>query len=266
MKKSTRIIFLGCTNFSAELFNTLLEIENIEIVAIFSIRENFSISYSSKKVKNVNFFDFEPIAKKLNIPIYFVDSKIKRLNEYTEVINKLNPDVILVLGWYYMIGKEIRNLAKYGAWGIHASLLPKYAGGAPLVWAIIEGESKTGVTLFRMESGVDDGDIIEQVSFEIKEKENISEIYKKATYASKEILKRVFQQDYTLQFKKQNKSEIKIYPQRSPEDGLINWEWDTTKIKNFIRAQSKPYPGAWFEIQGKKVIIWNADIIDKSNE
>jgi methionyl-tRNA formyltransferase len=162
-----------------------------------------------------------------------------------------------------MIGKEIRKIAKLGAWGIHASLLPKYAGGAPLVWAIIEGETQTGVTLFRMESGVDDGDIIEQVSFEIQESENISDIYKKATKASKDILNKVFLPDYKIQFKQQVKSEIRIYPQRSPEDGIINWEWDTKRIKDFIRAQTKPYPGAWFEINGKKIIIWDADIIEE---
>ena len=66
---------------------------------------------------------------------------------------------MLFIGWYYIVPKSLRSLAKYGAWGIHASLLPKYAGGAPLSWAIINGEKKTGVTLFKLESGIDNGDI-----------------------------------------------------------------------------------------------------------
>ena len=160
--------FLGATNYSKEL---LLFLINKRLIpkAIFSIPEEFNISYSEKKVKNTNYANLKDIANEYDIPYYEIDSvEGKKIKSYEQIIKKLNLDLILVLGWYYVIPQSIRELVKYGAWGIHASLLPKYAGGAPLSWAIINGEKETGITLFRMENGVDDGDIISQKSFSIE--------------------------------------------------------------------------------------------------
>ena len=168
----------------------LIENEFIPKV-IFYIPKKFKIKIKGVKEEkiNSNYADLTQIAKKYNIPCYEVNSvNGKRLKDYKEIIKNLNLDLFLVLGWYYMISKEIRSLAKYGAWGIHASLLPKYAGGAPLVWAMIYGEKKSGITLFRMEDGVDDGDIIAQKSFDIDFNDTIKDVYDKATIASKEIL------------------------------------------------------------------------------
>jgi methionyl-tRNA formyltransferase len=261
-----RVIFFGCTKYSEELLNHMLNLSNIKIEAIFSIPEHFKISYSDDTVLNTNFSDLSLIAKEKKIDFYWVNSEDgKRTQDYYQVIEKINPDIILVLGWYYMVPKQIRNLAKYGAWGIHASLLPKYAGGAPLVWAMIEGQDKTGVSLFKLDDGVDDGDLIEQESFRIEPNDTIKEVYEKATIASKNILKRVFDDvTYKLNFKVQEKSQIQIYPQRSPKDGEIDWNWDNERIKNFIKAQTKPYPGAWTKIGNKKIIIWSADIIEEN--
>ena len=261
-----KIIFFGCTKFSEELLNDLIK-NQVEIIAIFSIPEYFSISYNEEQVKNSNFSDLKPIALKENIPFYEVDSVVgKRTKDYKNIIADLNPDIILVLGWYYMVPKSIRKISKYGSWGIHASLLPDYAGGAPLVWAIINGEEKAGVTLFRMEDGVDDGDIIKQVEFCIEDSDTIKEVYQKATLASKKILKVVLTDKNKIKFTPQDKSKIKIYPQRSPKDGLIDWSWDSKKIKNFVRAQTKPYPGAYTIIEGNKITIWDASDITFENE
>jgi len=255
-----RIIFFGCTHYSKELLEHLLN-NNANIVGVFSIPEEFSISYSEEKVKNTNYVDLKPVSNRHKIPFFEIDSvEGKKTTSYTKIISDLKPDVILVLGWYYMVPKSIRDIPKYGSWGIHASLLPNYAGGAPLVWAIINGEKKTGVTLFRMESGVDDGDIIYQVEFPIHDNDTIKEVYENATISSKQILNEVLNKNFKVTFTKQDRSKIKIYPQRNPKDGLINWSWEPERIKNFIRAQTKPYPGAFTIIEGKKVIIWDANV------
>lgn len=257
-----KIIFLGCTKFSEALLDTLLTMNHINVAAIFTIPREFTISYSDRKVVNSNFADLSILAEKNNIPLYLVDSiEGKRLIDYEEIIISIKPDVILALGWYYMIPKRIRNIAKLGAWGIHASLLPNYAGGAPLVWAIINGEKETGVTLFVLDDGVDDGDIIEQEKILIDENDTIKEVYDKAIIASRSILLKVFDKNYKISFKTQDKNKLKIYPQRKPEDGLIDWSKSPKEIKDFIRAQTRPYPGAYTIIGDKKVIIWDADIL-----
>ena len=255
-----RIIFFGCTKYSEELLNGLIEI-NQNIVGIFSIPEEFKISYSEEKVKNTNYASLITIANKESIPFYEIDSiDGKKTSSYKSTIVELNPDIILVLGWYFMVPKVIRDIPTYGSWGIHASLLPNYAGGAPLVWAIIEGQKETGVTLFRMESGVDDGDIIAQDKFSISENDTIKEVYENATKSSLKILSTVLNPYYQITFTPQDKTKIKIYPQRRPKDGLIDWSLEPKQIKNFIRAQTKPYPGAYTVIGGKKIIIWDANI------
>ncbi len=264
MSLKTRIIFLGCTKFSEELLNTLFEIPQVEICAIFSIPEKFQISYSKESVRNTNFADLKKYSLQYNIPFYEVDSASgKRLTDYQEDIRKLTPDVILVLGWYYMVPKSVRDIAKLGAWGIHASLLPKYAGGAPLVWAIIKGETQTGVTLFKLDGGVDDGDIICQQAFPIEKEDTIKEVYAKATEHSKLILQQVLADVNKISFTPQNKSEIEVYPQRKPEDGEIDWSWDAERIMNFVRAQTKPYPGAYTLINDKRIILWDVSIEEK---
>jgi len=255
--------FLGATNYSKEL---LLFLINKRLIpkAIFSIPEEFNISYSEKKVKNTNYANLKDIANEYDIPYYEIDSvEGKKIKSYEQIIKKLNLDLILVLGWYYMIPKSTRNLTKYGTWGIHASLLPKYAGGAPLNWAIINGENETGVTLFRMEDGVDDGDIIAQKSFTIEYEDAIKEVYEKATIASKDILKNVLTNIEDIKPIPQNKVEIEIYPQRSPKDGEIDLTKSSEEIYNFIRAQSSPYPGAFIKtVDNKKIIIEKARIED----
>jgi methionyl-tRNA formyltransferase len=258
-----KIIFLGATKFSEEILKFLLS-NDINIKAIFTIPENFKISYREDKVRNYNYANLNSYGKDYNIPVYYVDSvKEQKLIDHYQVIKDIDPDLILVMGWYYNIPKKIREVSKLGAWGIHASLLPEYAGGAPLVWAIIEGRSKTGVTLFKLDDGIDDGDIILQEEFLIDFKDTIREVYDKAIEASKAILLRSLKNIDNVKFTAQDKSRIKVYPQRKPEDGEIDFSKSAIEIYNFIRAQSFPYPGAFFRTRdGRKIIIESARIED----
>lgn len=255
-----KTVFMGTTKLSEELLRYLIE-EDIDIQAIFTMPELFNISYSNRKVKNYNYADLGDIARQHKVPCYEIDSVPgKKITDYADVILSIKPDIILALGWYYMVPKKIRELAKYGTWGIHASLLPKYAGGAPLVWAMIYGERETGVTLFRLEDGVDDGDIIEQKSFLIEQDDTIKTVYQKAIDASKVILLKALKDVFSIQFTPQDKSRINVFPQRTPDDGIINWNKSAVEIYNFIRAQTEPYPGAFCKYKEKKLIVWDVEI------
>ncbi len=263
VKEKMKTIFLGTTNFSKEMFIHLLK-NNIQIEAVFGMPKEFNISYSKSKVTNFNFADMEELAKEYRLKYIEVDSTNgKRLTDYSEIIESIQPDVILVLGWYYMVPKKIRDLAKHGAWGIHASLLPEYAGGAPLVWAVINGEKEAGITLFKLSDGVDDGDIIKQSSFPIAFEDTIKEVYNKAIKVSKDALLESLLNINKIKFLKQDSSKLKVWPQRKPEDGEIDLNKDAKEIYNFIRAQSDPYPGAFLRTKdNKKLIIEKARIED----
>lgn len=183
---------------------------------------------------------------------------------YLQRLSHWQPDLLLVLGWYYIIPREVRERAPLGCAGIHASLLPKYRGGAPIPWAIINGETTTGVTFFYMGDGIDDGDIITQKEFPIEGVDNCATLYEKATQASVQMLRQYLPQiaNGTAPRIPQDHSQATYFPLRKPEDGLIDWSWDAKRIRNFIRAQTKPYPGAFTYIKNKKVIIWDADIYE----
>jgi methionyl-tRNA formyltransferase len=253
--------FLGCTQFSRALLLHLIKNQYIPAV-IFTIPEEFNISYSNSKVRNSNFANLNEIANQNSIPIFEVESKNgRRLEDYKEVIHKMGVELMLVLGWYYMIPKSVRLHLVYGAWGIHASLLPKYAGGAPLNWAMIKGEKVTGVTLFKMDDGIDDGDIISQRSFKINYKDTIKDVYLNAEETSKLLLSDILSDISAVRFTPQDKSEIEVYPQRSPDDGEIDFNQSAENLYNFIRAQSSPYPGAFIRtVDGRKLIIESARI------
>ena len=207
--------------------------------------------------RKYHFTDLQKIANEFKIPNYEVNgSPGRKLIDYYRILNEMNLECLLVLGWYYIIPTSIRNISKYEAWGIHTSLLPKYVGGAPLAWAMINGEKETGVTLFRLNDGIDNGDIIAQKSFKIDCSNTIREVYEKATIASKEILKEIFYKLYDgIKFIPQNKAEIKIYPRRFLQYGEINWYDKAENIYNFIRAQTLPYPCAFSYLNDYKIFM-----------
>lgn len=257
------IVFFGASQLGYECCDLLLK-NNYKIKGLFTIPQKFDIKYKKRdieKVENVLFKDFKILGQKYDIPVFTINQDI---NNYFSDFEALKPDFALVIGWYYLLPKNFCKILKKGAAGIHGSLLPKYRGNAPLVWAMINGEKKTGVSFFYFDDGVDTGDIISQKSFTIENKDTIKDVLNKTTNAAKEVLleKMPEIQNGSVKVTKQDHSKATIFPKRSPKDGEINWEWDTNRIKNFINAQTRPYPGAFTFINDKKVIIWDADILD----
>ncbi|MBE2228893.1 MAG: methionyl-tRNA formyltransferase [Ignavibacteria bacterium] len=256
-----KIVFLGATELGYKCCRLIIESKLAEVCGIFTIPKEFNISYSNQPVNNVNFADFRDFEIEFGIPVKNVTGK---MIEYEREISDLKPDLILVIGWYYMIPKQIRELAPLGCAGMHASLLPKYRGGAPLVWAIINGETMTGLSFFYLEEGTDTGDIIAQEKIEIKNEDHIDHILLKVNDAALRMIKTYIPMlaNGSAPRIRQNEEEATYFSQRKPEDGEINWNRSPEEIYNFIRAQSKPYPGAYTFINGKKITIWNAEITE----
>jgi methionyl-tRNA formyltransferase len=236
------------------------------VCGIVTLPQSFDIKYKEEKdkvkVNNVLYRDLHILSEKYSLPIIEIQENI---SSYKDRIAEMAPDFILVIGWYYMIPGSIMSLATKGVAGIHGSLLPKYRGNAPFVWAMINGEKETGVTFFYFEKGTDEGDIIAQSAFAIGENDMIADVLAKAKQASIDILLQHLPliANNTAARIPQPSEGATYFPKRTPADGLIDWSWDKQRIKNFIRAQSKPYPGAFTIIDNKKIIIWDADILDE---
>ena len=262
-KKYLKILFVGCTTFSQKCINTILQLKNMRIVGIVTSNEMFDISYSAEPVKNYQHFDFKK-SNNMKIPVFHLKSKMND-KELFKSVSSLKPDIIIVAGWYHMIPKKWRELSP--TYGLHASLLPKYTGGAPLVWALINNEKFTGITMFKIIDGVDNGPIVGQEKVRILKKETIKSLYMKIEQVSQNVLKNVLPKIFfnNINLIDQDESLRTTFKQRKPSDGKINWGFDAEYIDRFIRAQTKPYPGAFTFFNNKKLIIWKADVINTIN-
>jgi methionyl-tRNA formyltransferase len=252
-----RLVFIGASAFGRKCLEACLEIPGVEVTGIVTAPESFRISYSPQGVTNVLYADLFETAQAHSIPVKTLERSMSDSGLFSAVA-AWHPDVFLVAGWYHMIPKRWRELAP--AFGLHASLLPDYSGGAPLVWAMINGETRTGITLFQMDDGVDSGPIAGQREEPIYPDDTIATLYARIEQQGLILLREVLPQiaSETLQLVQQDESKRRLVPQRSPSDGQIDWTQDATKIVRFIRAQTRPYPGAFSIMAGKPIHIWKA--------
>lgn len=197
---------------------------------------------------------------KNNIPFYIAGNR----SESEKIITQIQPNICFVAGWYYILSEKILNSVPNGFVGIHHSLLPKYRGGSPLVWSIINGDTFSGTSIFKFTPGMDDGPIYARQKVEIFKTDYISEVLDKANNSALELLSQNFNSiiNGTLHPQLQNLNESTFCALRLPEDGLINWNWSSEKIYNFIRAQAPPYPGAFTLFEGEKLSILKAQPLD----
>jgi len=211
------------------------------------------ITFDDSKDERSVLGDFKQFSYEKKIPIYI----LKKPSELLGLIEKEKPDLIIVVGWYWIINERLLDKVPDGIIGIHASLLPKYRGFAPLVWAIINGEKRTGISLFYFDRGIDSGDIVAQKEFDILENDTIKEVLEKTERSIADILKENYSKLLSGEAPrtKQNHKNATYCSQRKPEDGRINWNFSNKKIHDFIRAQAPPYPGAFSYIKDKKITI-----------
>jgi len=175
--------------------------------------------------------------------------------EFTEKIRSLDPDIIIVVA-FRILPKEIYSIPRSGSFNLHASLLPKYRGAAPINWAIINGETETGVTSFFLKEKVDTGNIIIQKKTAIEPEDNAGTLHDKiAGLGAEAVLETVrLIESGNVSVSEQDNSSATPAPKIFREDCQINWEQEALKIHNFIRGLS-PYPGAYSYLDSKIVKI-----------
>ena len=259
------LVFIGSSNFGLRCLETCIDyFPELKISGVISAPRTFKISYCPEGVTNILHADVASTAKDNNIPFRMIE---RSMNESIlfEIVKEWKPDLFLVAGWYHMIPRRWRKLAP--AYGLHASMLPDYSGGAPLVWAMINGETKTGITLFQMDDGADSGPIVAQKEEVIFPDDTIATLYARIEQRGLELLHETMPRflNGLLRLEPQDEGKRRIFPQRTPKDGLIDWGNDAGQIDRFIRAQTHPYPGAFSTFNGKPVHIWRTEVIDTKN-
>jgi len=202
----------------------------------------------------------DDIATKYNTPLL----KINNIND-TEVIEKLNKykiDWLFIIGWSQIAKQEVLNTPTNGCIGMHPTLLPKGRGRASIPWAIIKGLDKTGVTMFKLDEGVDTGDIIGQEVIELNKETKASDLYEDVNQTHIKLISKYWDDiiEGKVVLKKQNNDEATEWSGRTAKDGEIFKTMSMNEAEKLVRAVTHPYPGAFYIKNQKKTIIWSAKI------
>lgn len=248
-------VFLGASRFGLRCLKALLQLDDFSVEGVLTAPREFSISYRPTGVTNVLHEDIEGFCIANSLP-HLVLRNSMHDKALLEQVKTWKPDMFLVVGWYHLVPRNWRELAP--AFGLHASLLPDYSGGAPLVWAMINGEKKTGITLFQLDDGVDSGPILGQRSAEIKENDTIATLYSRIEELGLDLVSKLLPglTNGSAKLTPQDHNKRRVFPQRGPEDGLVDWTQSAAALDRFVRAQTRPYPGAFTTWAGKPITLW----------
>ena len=198
------------------------------------------------------------IEKNLKI---FQPEKVKKNEEFISQIKDMNPDVICVVAYGKILPKEILDIPKLGCINVHGSLLPKYRGAAPIQWAVLNGDKKTGITTMYMDVGMDTGDMILKQEVEIGEDETTGELWDRLSKIGGKLLVETLKQieNGTAPREKQGE-DFSVAPMLNKEMAKIDWENKTAQeIKNLVRGLN-PIMGAYTFLNGSKIKFWKVDI------
>ena len=259
MYNGKKLVMCGCHEVGLNAIKSLLE-EGIEIDQFVTITEEKAIQ---QKVSG--YVSFEDLAKKYNIPIHYVNKYSMKDDEDIAFFEDSNFDLLIQGGWQRLFPDRVIASLSIGAVGVHGSseFLPKGRGRSPINWSLIEGKKRFILHFFLMKPGVDDGDVFHFEIFDINQWDDCRTLYLKNALITKNVLKeyipKLLKGEYTLI---PQTGEPTYYPKRTKEDGLVDWSKTVFEIYDFIRALTKPYPGAFSFINDNEIVIWSAQPFD----
>ena len=254
-----KIIFMGTPDFSVGTLEALIEAGH-EVCLVVTQPDK-----PKGRGKEMQPTPVKAAAMKHGIPVY--QPKKIRDPECVEELRKYQADVMVVIAFGQILPKSILEMTPYGCINVHASLLPKYRGAAPIQWAIINGESVTGVTTMQMDEGLDTGDMIQKTEVEITPDETGESLHDKLAAAGAalcvETLKAV--ETHTATFEKQGESPTAYARMLDKKLGNIDWSRSAKSIECLIRGLN-PWPSAYTDWNGKVMKIWEAGVLDENTD
>ncbi|HLS35120.1 MAG TPA: methionyl-tRNA formyltransferase [Bacillota bacterium] len=250
-----RIVFMGTPDFAVPILEQLLQTK-YEIGLV--------VTQPDRPVGRRRTLTPPPVkitAKKHNIPVF----QPEKLSDNFEEIMKYHPDVIITAAYGQFLPKELLELPKYGCINVHASLLPKLRGGAPIHYAILQGEKETGITIMYMEEKLDAGDILTQRAIPIEQEDDVGILHDKLSELGAELLMetlpKLFENSITPI--KQNEAEATFAPNITRDIEKIHWSKTSEEVYNHIRGL-RPWPVAYTTYENNNIKIWKAQVIDKT--
>ncbi|GKV89588.1 bifunctional UDP-4-amino-4-deoxy-L-arabinose formyltransferase/UDP-glucuronic acid oxidase ArnA [Pectobacterium carotovorum] len=238
---------IGCVGLEA------LKLAGYEIQAVFT--------HSDAPGENHFYGSVAKAAAEMDVPVFAPEDINHPL--WVNRIRELAPDVIFSFYYRTLLSDDILQLPSFGAFNLHGSLLPHYRGRAPVNWVLVNGETQTGVTLHKMVSRADAGDIVAQSVVAIDEEDTALTLHGKCRTAAAALLAQqlplIRSREITLT--RQDESRASYFGRRTAADGLIDWHKSAREINNLIRAVTEPYPGAFTFLGERKVTIWRARVV-----
>ncbi|CDO87458.1 methionyl-tRNA formyltransferase [Mycobacterium triplex] len=247
-----RVVFFGFQTWGYKTLQALIDLEHEVVLAV-------THPASSESYKAIWSAPVDQLARDHGIPVHFaehVDAEI------IDLVSHFEPDVIVVNSWYHRMPAELYDLPPHGTLNFHDSLLPKLTGFSPVLWALISGESEFGLTVHRMDDGLDTGDILVQRSLPIGPTDTGTELVMRGMDLIPGALDEALTalESGTAVFRPQNKAERTYFHKRSERDSLIDWSWPAADLERFVRALSDPYPRAFTYYRGERIEVLEARV------
>ena len=255
------VVFMGTPDFAVGTLQALIDSPNYQVRAVFTQPDK-----AKGRGKALQMPPVKEVALSEGIPVY----QPERIREprWVEKLRALQPDVIVVVAFGQIIPEEILKLPPGGCINVHASLLPRYRGAAPIQWAVINGDRESGVTTMRMDAGLDTGDMILRERKELAPDETGGSLFDKLSAVGASLLIRTLDAigDGTAQYERQ--------PQESPtpyaamltkRDGRVDWTKSAREIERLIRGLN-PWPSAYTTYRGKTLKLWAAETAPGTGE
>lgn len=251
--KNKKVIFMGTPDFAVPILEKLIEMVNVTLV----------VTQPDKEVgrkKEIKYSPIKEVALKNNIKIF---QPVKIKEDYTLIIDEA-PDLIVTCAYGQIIPEELLNVPEFKSINVHASLLPKYRGGAPIHRSIINGDDKTGITIMYMDKGMDTGDMISKAECEITSEDNVGTLHDKLSLIGAKLLEETLPTIFekTNSRVKQNNDEATYAPVIKREDEIIDFNLKGKDILNKIRGLN-PWPLANFILNGKEIKVLEAIFEEK---
>lgn len=249
-----RIIFMGTPDFAVPTLEALVT-GGHEVIAAVTQPDK-----PKGRGKAVLMTPVKEKALEYGIPVY---QPVKaREPEFIEVLKSLEPEVIVVVAFGQILPKEILEIPRYGCVNVHASLLPKYRGAAPIQWAVIDGEEESGVTTMQMDEGLDTGDILEMEKIRLEEKETGGSLFDKLSRLGGKLILSTLSglENGTVVPRKQGETTTPYAKMLKKTMGEIDWNMEAAAIERLIRGLN-PWPSAYTSCNGKTLKIWAADVL-----